>query len=607
VTTSTDPSTTASPVGSDQRHGGWTRLVLLVVPVAAATVSVVAAWRFRVTVGDTAWLTQRVADVVAGRWPLVGMPSSVGRGAIATSHPGPVEFYWLAPWWWLAGFRGITLGSAASSVVALSWLGFAVRGLPRSSTGLAVGAQVAAVVGILTIGLESLADPWNPYLALPWAVLLLAGVAQLANHQRRGWVTASVAGSVVAQLHAGFLPWVALFVVVAVVIGVRHADARPDRKTGFAALTALVVLWLAPFIDLIGGSHNPWLLFRAAAKGGAVAGWRPVVVAAGSALRPIPTALDGPWLTSDPRSVEYLVVFVTALAGALTWWFARRDRPARIWIALSGTGLAAWLAAATRALPFGQFLPVAYTRLLWPLASVLWFWIAAAWWEHRPTWASRAWWIPAVVLVAWVASIPRGYVGIDPAIRIRGRQLVDALDSGMPRTGPQNVTARTWLGGLYLEPTVTAELDRRGIRSGVGANRQWDLAQMTTRPSPLAGARCETVLGDEPGGGSVVAPPRGLDAAQQRRLRQLRDQLVREHPVLRLSRAGKVERDSRFEHDARGEQARHLIDSGNLADLVVSGLVDGVTMRDPAVAEYVELAHLANPSWSDLTIQQTGC
>ena len=607
MTTSTDPSTTASPVESAERHGGWTRLLLLAVPVAAATVSVVAAWRFRVTVGDTAWLTQRVADVVAGRWPLVGMPSSVGRGAIATSHPGPVEFYWLAPWWWLGGFRGITLGSAASSVVALSWLGLAVKGLPRSSIGLAVGAQVAAVVGVLTIGLESLADPWNPYLALPWAVLLLAGVAQLANDQRRGWITTSVAGSVVAQLHAGFVPWVGLFVVVAVVIGIRHDDARPDRRTGIATITAVVVLWLAPFVDLIGGSHNPWLLARAAARGGEVAGWRPVVVAAGAALRPIPTAFDGPWLTSDPRAVEYLVVIVTALVGATTWWFARRDRPARIWIALSGTGLAAWLAAATRALPFAHFLPVAYTRLLWPLASVLWFWIAAAWWERRPAWALRAWWIPVVVLVAWVASIPRGYVGIDPSIRIRGRQLVDDLDRGRLRTDPQNVTARTWLGGLYLEPTVTAELDRRRIRSGVGTNRQWDLAQMTTRPSPLADTSCATVLENEPVGGDLIAPGRGLDATQQRRLRQLRDQLAREHPVLRLSRAGKVEDDPRFGHDARGESARRLIESGDLADLVVSGLVEGVTMRDPAVAEYVELTHLANPSWADLTIRQTGC
>jgi hypothetical protein len=607
VTTSTDPTTTASLVEADERTGGWAWLLLLIVPVAAATVSVAVSWRFRVTVGDTAWLTQRVADVVAGRWPLVGMPSSIGRGAIATSHPGPVEFYWLAPWWWLGGFRGITVGSAASSVVALSWLGFAIRGLPRSSTGLAVGAQVAAVVGVLTIGLESLADPWNPYIALPWAVLLLAGVVQLANGQRRGWLTVTVAGSIVTQLHAGFVPWVALFVVVAVVIAVRRRDARPDRSTGIASLAALLVLWLAPFVDLVGGTHNPWLLLRAGAKGGKVAGWRPVVVAAGAALRPIPTAFDGPWLTSDPRAVEYLVVVVTALVAALTWWFARRDRPARIWIALSGIGLAGWLAAATRALPFGPFLPVAYTRLLWPLAAVLWFWVAAAWWDHRPAWAARAYWIPAVVLVAWVAAIPRGYVGIDPATRIRGREIVDAMDRGGLRTVPQNVTASTWLAGNYLEPTVTAELDRLGVPNGVGTNRRWDLAQMTTRPSPLRGTTCEALLSDLPGDGNVVAPAEELDASQQRRLQELKRQLERDHPVLRPSRAAKVLHDKNLDHEVRGAAARRLIESGTLADLVVSGEVDGVTMRDPAVAEYVELDHLARPAWADLTIRQTGC
>ncbi|HNG23826.1 MAG TPA: hypothetical protein PLC03_07685, partial [Microthrixaceae bacterium] len=92
--------------------------VLLVVPLVAAAVSLAASWRFPVTVGDTAWLTQRVADVGAGRWPLVGMPSTIGRGAVATHHPGPLQFYWLAPFWTLAGFRGIVVGTAAAGAAA---------------------------------------------------------------------------------------------------------------------------------------------------------------------------------------------------------------------------------------------------------------------------------------------------------------------------------------------------------------------------------------------------------------------------------------------------------------------------------------------------------
>jgi hypothetical protein len=607
VTTTTDPTTDAPSTGLGDHPARWTWLVLVLVPLAAAAVSVAAGWRFKVTIGDTAWLTQRVEDVVAGRWPLVGMPSSVGRGAIATHHPGPVEFYWLAPWWGLAGFRGITLGSATSSVVALSWLGVAVRGLRRGSLGLAVGAQVAAVVGILTIGMEALADPWNPYMALPWAILALAGVAQLVDGQRRGWVTFAVAGSVVAQLHAGFIPWVVLVAVIAVGVAFRHRDARPDRRTGTGAAIALGVIWILPLVDLIGGSHNPWRLARAAGKGGEVAGWRPVMVAAGAALRPIPTALDGPWLTSDPKAAEYLVLLSTAVIAAVTWWFARRDRPARAWIALSGIGLAGWLVAATRALPFHHILPVAYTRLLWPLATTLWFWIAAAWWERRPTWLARAWWIPTIVLVAWVASIPRGYVGLDPATRVRGREIVDDLGRADLAKGPQNVTARSWLGGLYLEPTVNAALDRHGIRNGVGTNRSWDLAQMTTRPSPLRGTSCEAVIGDQPGPGTVVAPARGLDASQRRRLASLRRSLADDHPVLRPSRIAFALHDSSFSHAVSGRDAVSLIDSGRLADLVVNGEVDDVTMRDPDVAEYVELDHLSRPVWADLTVRQTGC
>ena len=65
--------------------------------------------------------------------------------------------------------------------------------------------------------------------------------------------------------------------------------------------------------------------------------------------------------------------------------------------------------------------------------------------------------------------------------------------------------------------------------------------------------------------------------------------------------------DSSFSHAVSGRDAVSLIDSGRLADLVVNGEVNDVTMRDPDVAEYVELDHLSRPVWADLTVRQTGC
>lgn len=209
--------------------------VLVVVPLAAAAVSLAASWRFPVTVGDTAWLTQRVADVGAGRWPLVGMPSTIGRGAVATHHPGPLQFYWLAPFWTLAGFRGIVVGTAAAGAAALGWLGVLVRSLPRSSTLAAVGVQVAAVFGLFTISTEMLADPWNPYAALPWLAVLLAAAVAVWNGRRVGWWALVVAASVVAQLHAGYLPLVAGVAAVVAVRTWRRPEVHRDPGPGAVA------------------------------------------------------------------------------------------------------------------------------------------------------------------------------------------------------------------------------------------------------------------------------------------------------------------------------------------------------------------------------------
>ena len=50
-----------------------------------------------------------------------------------------------------------------------------------------------------------------------------------------------------------------------------------------------------------------------------------------------------------------------------------------------------------------------------------------------------------------------------------------------------------------------------------------------------------------------------------------------------------------------------LLADGRFADLVMAGALDGVSTRDGDVAEYVELAHRADPAWAELTAALDDC
>ena len=124
-----------------------------------------------------------------------------------------------------------------------------------------------------------LADPWNPYAALPWLAVLLAAAVAVWNGRRVGWWALVVAASVVAQLHAGYLPLVAGVAAVVAVRTWRRPEVRATRArvpwlVGLAAL-----LWIPPLVDLVAGSHNPWLLTRAMAGGGEPGAGVPIVAA----------------------------------------------------------------------------------------------------------------------------------------------------------------------------------------------------------------------------------------------------------------------------------------------------------------------------------------
>src|SRR5262249_11736189 len=95
---------------------------------------------------DMAMTELRVRDVGTRHTPLIGLPGRIGTFPEQGSHPGPLSFYLLAPFYRIAGARawGLELGSVAINTVAVGlfvWIGHRRAGVLGT---IALGA-VAAV------------------------------------------------------------------------------------------------------------------------------------------------------------------------------------------------------------------------------------------------------------------------------------------------------------------------------------------------------------------------------------------------------------------------------------------------------------------------------
>lgn len=179
-------------------------LALLLVPMVAAAVNH-GRW---IPQGDDALIEMRSRDVGTERTPLVGQPSTSGNygaGGENVAHPGPAEFFLMAPGVRLLGpVTGAFLTTAlvgAASLLAVAWVLFRRIGPWGGALGAALGALAA-----FTAGAAGLVDPLSsnagrlPMLAgavLVWA--LLCGDLRLAP-------LAALAWSYGAQQHLSVLP-----------------------------------------------------------------------------------------------------------------------------------------------------------------------------------------------------------------------------------------------------------------------------------------------------------------------------------------------------------------------------------------------------------------
>ncbi len=171
------------------------------------------------------------------------------------SHPGPLYFYLLAPFYVLSGSQpaGLFAGAVVINMAAFATTAWLTLRLAGCSWALAILA--ACALYLVRIG-DSLASAWNPHvLPLPTMALIVICAAVATG---RVWTLpwAVFVGTFLVQTHVAMVPVVGTVAAVALAVGVAPAlrAGRSDevlrvRRAVNVSLWLLAGLWALPLAE----------------------------------------------------------------------------------------------------------------------------------------------------------------------------------------------------------------------------------------------------------------------------------------------------------------------------------------------------------------------
>jgi len=207
--------------------------------------------------GDNGVIAMKAWDVFHGYTPLRGTYIwEAVRKPYRVHHPGPLEFYFLAPFVMAAGGQpsGVVIGSmvmcAISYAAAVVWA--------HRAGGLRLALSLLVLCDVVTaIGAPSL--PWNPVAAaIPGIPLAVTTYAVLRRHWAAlPWV--AIAASMAAQPHAVMLPVAGALACGALGYALVTFARLPSQRRAIlkaAAMGAaiLIAAWLPVFIETLAGA-----------------------------------------------------------------------------------------------------------------------------------------------------------------------------------------------------------------------------------------------------------------------------------------------------------------------------------------------------------------
>lgn len=224
---------------------------------------------------DLAQTELRVRDVWSENPPLVGLAGrinvEVNDQQVQGSHPGPLSFYSLWPFYVLFGATAFALQAAAASLNLLAMT--TATWIAHRRAGLRLALAVAAGLAVLTraYGADLLTEAWNPYMPMLWWVVFLLAVWSLVCHDLALLPVAVFAGSLCAQTHVpyvGLVSGLGALAATAIVAWFvpRRNESKPRRYLFFWGAPSLALgglLWLPPIYEQFTRPRgNFWMIYE---------------------------------------------------------------------------------------------------------------------------------------------------------------------------------------------------------------------------------------------------------------------------------------------------------------------------------------------------------
>lgn len=255
---------TEPPRSETDRPAWWLAVglwILIAVPFVVAVIELARPRWFPVL--DLAQTELRIRDVASSHPPLIGLPGRIGNLVVQGSHPGPLSFWALWPFYKIFGGTAWAMEAATTSLnlIAIGAVLWIAR--RRGGSGLLLG--MAAVVAVLMrfYGPELLTQPWNPYLPVAWWLLFIVAVWSILCDDFAMLPVAVFAGNFCIQTHISYVGLVlglgALAAASVVRSGYRQRDDPETKRRvirwSLIAFGLLVVLWIPAVIQQL--THSP--------------------------------------------------------------------------------------------------------------------------------------------------------------------------------------------------------------------------------------------------------------------------------------------------------------------------------------------------------------
>jgi hypothetical protein len=430
-----------------------------------------------ILVGDRAVFALLVKDAATGSFPSVGQYSWHGW-----NHPGALIFYVFAPFHWLSGgaawglFVGVAVYSCAL-LVAISWLGYRLRGIWGSALGVA-----ALLAYWVSVGRIASVDAWTPYLALPLFILFLLAVLGVTERDRPSMWMMWISGAIAVQVHVGYLPIVGLVGLVACIVfwwtgGNQRSITRP---------LATSILLFAPYVfDLRQSVRNVGDLARYFVTANEpTIGFSRALEVMSFEMSPQATWLAGPSEVgligeAPSSSLIWFIALVVCLCAATVWVWRSSEGSLRRRFLNSAPVVWALLVAGTIAVAQVRGYLFPYV-VLWRSVIVIFVvaWIVGVVLAH--TTVIRQPWVTVVAIGVFVLNL----IGaILPAADTKTvttdaesvhRAIMQAVKYDELNPADGSILLKLGDGGLVgLYPALVYDFEERGIASGIEPGIEW--------------------------------------------------------------------------------------------------------------------------------------